>query len=926
MDKMHIKIIFLWIILLFSSELLMAQENAPDPKENPYSLSMLMDNDSLANLPFRTAKKEFSNGSISIIDPEKLMLFDNIQDVSSALYGRISGMRGLRIHEFDDALVIVDGVPRPLSSINLQEIDQITVLKDANASVLYGVQALNGVILIKTRRGKIADPKVSFWAEYGLSRPISYPKYLNSADYMELYNEARINDGLTERYSTDEIAATRNKVDLLRYPDVDYYNSTFLKNFLPEARVVADFDGGNENARYYINADYLHSGSLLKLGEGENEQRNKFNLRSNINFKINDYMKSYLDILAIYDTEKNVNGDFWNDAATLRPNLYPLLIDSSRINYPGATLINGKYLLGGTSQYTHNVYGDLYFGGYSNTMNTTAQFTTGVDFDLGSILKGLTFKAQGSFDFYKRFTESLNNQYAVFELSSWDNGIPKIVKIGSDRFSGNQGIGNSNIRRVYSFSGLLNYLHNFNKKSTLSISLIPFLNRMKETNLNVIIDDRYTHIGANINYVYNQKYIFDFSSASTYSVKLPEGNRNAFSPTASVGWIISKEDFLSSSKVVNFLKVKASAGILNSDINISDYYLYKDFFAQSGSFSWNDGLRKNSRTIFQSVANSNLFYEKIKDLNLGVEAAFFNRSFWVDVNVFRKRYSDQVLQQKANFLDYLGGFVPYTNFGEDQYSGIDLGVLWTKSYHDLNIDIGMNLSYLKTEVLKASEIWEYDYQYQKGKPVNAIFGLESMGLFRDADDINSHATQMFGPVAPGDIKYVDQNDDGVIDDNDRIMIGSSTPDFYGGLNIKLRYKNFTLFGIVTAMQGAKRIYNNSYYWVYGDRKYSEHVLNRWTENTASTATYPRLSTLDNSNNFRNSTYWLYDNSRLDVDRIQFSYNLKKSINSLKIDKLSFYIRGSHLATISKNRERMNLNIGSEPQYRFYSIGVKALFF
>lgn len=926
MDKLYIKIIVTWIILLFFSGMLMAQDNTPDPKGNPFSLSMLIDDDSLINLPFRTAEKEFTSGSVSVIDPEKLMLFDNIQDVNSALYGRISGMRGLSIHEFGEALVIVDGVPRPLSSVSLQEIDQITVLKDANASALYGPQALNGVILIRTRRGKITDPKVSVWAEYGVSRPISYPSYLNSANYMELYNEARINDGLTERYSPDEIAATRDKVDPMRYPDVDYYNSTFLDNLKPEARVVADFDGGNENAQYFINADYLHSGSLLKLGEGENEQRNRFNLRSNINFKINDYMKSYLDILAIYDTEKKVNGDFWNDAATLRPNLYPLLIDTVRISYPGATLIDGKYLLGGTSQYTNNAYGDLYLGGYSNTMNTTAQFTTGVDFDLRSILKGLTFKAQGSFDFYKRFTESLNNQYAVYELTSWNNDIPEIEIIGSDRFSGNQGIGNTNIRRVYAFNGLLNYFRNFNAKSTLSISLAPYLSRMKETNWDVLFDDKYTHIGANINYVYDHKYIFDFSSAAAYSVKLPEGNRSVFSPSASVGWIISEEDFLSSSDVVDFLKLKASVGIINSDINISDYYLHQDFFAQGPSFSWNDGVRKNDITIFQSVGNSNLFYENIKDLHFGVEAALFDRSFWVDVSVFRKRYSDQVLQQTANFLDYLGGFVPYTNYGEDQYSGIDFGAIWTKSYQDFNIDLGMNFSYLKTEVLKTSEIWEYDYQYHKGKPVNAIFGLESMGLFRDYDDINSHATQMFGTVVPGDIKYVDQNDDGVIDDNDRIMIGSSTPDFYGGLNLKLSYKNFTLFGIATAMQGAKRIYDNSYYWIYGDRKYSEHVLNRWTENTASTATYPRLTTLDASNNFRNSTYWLYDNSRLDVDRIQLSYDLKKSINSLHINKLSFYIRGSNLATISKNRERMELNIGSEPQSRFYSIGVKALFF
>jgi len=915
------KIIFIWVSLLFSSGLLLAQDN-----EFNGSLNSTTKSDSLITLPYKTIEKELSVGSSFVINPDELMSFDNIQSASSTLEGRVPGMRELGIHGFGEALVIIDGVPRPLTSVNLQEIEQITVLKDANSAVFYGSQALNGVILITTKRGKITEPKVNVWAETGFNNPISYPKYLNSADYMELYNEARVNDELSELYPVSDINATRNGLDPLRFPDVDYLNPTFLNNLKPSSRVVADFNGGNENAQYYINAEYLHTGSILKVGEGKNQQRNRLNLRSNINFKINDFIKSYLDIAAIYDNEKSPNGNFWNNATTLRPNLFPLLIDTTIVNYSGAHVLDGGYLLGGTSQYTNNVYGDLVLGGYTNTMNTTAHFNYGIDMNLGRILNGLTFKAQASFDFYKRFAESLNNTYAVYELSSWnDNNVPTITKIGSDKFSGTQGVGNTNIRRVFSFYSVLNYLRHFDSKNTLSISIMPSINRIRQTSSS-LIDDKYTHIGANANYVYDRKYIIDFSSSTDYSVILPEGNRIGFSPTASLGWIISNEDFMQTSDFIDFLKLKGSVGFINSDINFSGYHLYQDFFATSGSYAWNDGVRSNSRTIFQSVGNNKLFFEKRRDLNIGIEANLLNKSLWLDVNLFRKQYADKVTQQNANYLEYLGGFVPYTNYGIDQYAGIDFNTVWSKTSGDFKIDVGLNGAFLKTKVKKTDEIWEFDYQYRTGKPVNAIFGLEASGLFKDQNEIDNHSTQMYGIVAPGDIKYVDQNNDKIIDDNDIIMLGSSTPDFYGGLNLKLAYKNFTLFGIASTMQGVERTFSNSYYWVYGDRKYSEEVLNRWTQSTASTATYPRLTTINTSNNFRTSSFWLYDNSRVSIDRVQLTYDIPKTINSLHINKLSFYVRGSNLSTISKNSKRMELNVGSEPQYRFYSIGVKAIFF
>jgi hypothetical protein len=236
------------------------------------------------------------------------------------------------------------------------------------------------------------------------------------------------------------------------------------------------------------------------------------------------------------------------------------------------------------------------------------------------------------------------------------------------------------------------------------------------------------------------------------------------------------------------------------------------------------------------------------------------------------------------------------------------------------------MTYLQTEVVKTDEEWEFDYLYRAGKPVGAIFGLQANGLFNSTAEINGHPTQSFGQVKPGDIRYVDQNGDGIIDQNDETMLGSSIPKVTGGLNISFNYKNFTLFGLATGSGGHDRHYANSYYWVYGARKYSEAILNRWTSENASTATYPRLSSQASSNNFRPSSYWLYNNSRIAINRVQLNYDFPQAVSSLlKTQSMGMYIRASNLATIARNSERMEMNIGSEPQYRSWSFGIKALF-
>lgn len=886
------------------------------------------------NLPFTKSSIKTTTGAITIINPEDILKYNSTQGISDAINGLIPGsFGGLNIRGLGDALVIIDGIPRPITSVNIEEIAQITVLKDVNASILYGVQGNNGIILVKTKRGEPNKRKVTFSVEQGLSKPISLPKYLGSADYMELYNEALSNDGLTALYTQTQIDETRNKTNPSKYPDADYYSSEFLKEIKPSTRAVTEFSGGNKNAQYYLSAGWEHTGTLLNMGEGANDHNERFNLRSNVNFKINDFIKSYVDLVAIWDITRRANGNYWSDASTLLPNIYTPLIDTALVTdkqyLKTAALIDGRYMVGGRTGYLNNIYANLNLDGYYSQKNTSVQFSNGIDVDLDVITKGLSFKTFIGFDFYNQFQETQNNTYAVYQpvwsLGTNNEDLLSLKKIGVDLFSGTQGVANSVLMRNLGAYGLLDYSRTFKEKHSLAATMVAYAEYHNQTA--VLQPDKNSHLGLRINYAYSNKYIVDFSSALASSTKLQASNRVGFSPSIGLAWIVSEEGFLKNNSVIDFLKIKFSTGTLLTDKTIPGYYLYEGTYVSGSSFGWNDGNRSLNSASLSYEQNYNLFYQRRKEVNVGAEAVLFKNTLWLDANFFIERNTNMVVRRTNIYPEFLGSFYSYENYGEEKYQGFEIGATWRKPINnDFSIEIGANMVYVKTDVVKRDERWGYDYLYRTGKPISAMFGLEAIGLFRDQAEIDGSITQGFGTVKPGDIKYKDQNGDDFIDVNDQVQIGKSQPDLGGALNLKMKYKNISFFAQASAINGSQRYFNNVYYWVNSDRKYSEVVLDRWTPKNAATATYPRLTSQSSSNNFQSSTFWLYDNSRIEIDRVQLSYDIPNSLSSkLSMKDLSLYIRTSNIATLSKNHEKMELNIGSEPQYRYYAIGLKALF-
>lgn len=888
------------------------------------------------NLPFTTTLERNTLGAINVLRPQEIAQMNSAQRLVDVLADRIPGLRGNNnIRGIGDALFVVDGVPRPADNINLEEVEEVTILKDAHAAVLYGPEARNGVILIKTKRGRANENRMNVFVERGLSQVRQLPEFLNSAGYMRLRNEALVNDGMEPQFSDDEIAAYASGSNPYRYPDVDYYSSEFINNTRNFNRVVSEFSGGNDNTRYYANVGWTNQGSLLAQGEGAEASNNRFNVRANVDFQITPFIKGYLDGVFVFNIEDSPLGNFWGEASTLHPYFYPPLYPVSLIEDEGlrntARLINGQFVPGGTNQFQNTVYGNMFLGGSQQDVDRNVQFNNGIEIDLRNVARGLKFSTNLSFDLFNRYTQIQENDYAVYNIQWADdlNGqdsVASVNRIGEDLVSGTQEIDGSSrffYRRMGLFS-TLDFNRVYNEKHAINSTLVGYYNRYDFER--GTMSDVQAHVGFRMAYTFNNRYLADFSGTLANSTRLPEGNRAGFSPSLALGWIISEENFMENAGFVNFLKLKASAGVIKTDRGIEDYYLYNSTFTRGAAVGWNDRAYFNPVVTISRAANPNLTFEEMRTVNIGLEGVLFNNALTLDANFFHTENSGQLVQRSV-YPAYLGSFIPYENYEAETWTGADLGINYRqKISDDLSFNLGVNLLLQNSEITRRDEQFEYDYQFRQGRPNDLIFGLEALGFFTDSVDIASSPAQAFGEVQPGDIKYRDQNGDGVVDQNDAVEIGNWRPRVSYGIQLGVDFKNFSLFMLGGGQAGSDFTWNGDYFWVDGNDKYSTEVLNRWTPETAATATYPRLSAGQNNNNFRNSTFWLASANQFSLNHVQLTYRFPEAfMQKLRMQGASVYLRGQNLLWIGKDTDRREIRINSEPLLRHYALGLRLNF-
>jgi len=864
-------------------------------------------------------------------------------NLSNNLQGRLSGLvvrsstrdlgtntsslyiRGLSSNAHNEALVIIDGMERSIDDIVPEEVETITVLKDATAEILYGARAASGVLLVTTKRGHIGKLNVHASAEMGIMSMTRTPSYLNSYDYANLYNEARTNDGLTPYYSDEELEGYKNSTgnnDVL-YPDVDYYDK-FLNKQSNFWKASIGMDGGTEKLQYAFVTNYIEGNGFEAIGKDPNLKR--INVRGNLNIKINDMINVVADASARFEISKYGSQDgshIMNKVNTILPNQYPLIIPADVLGLDPAE--DGVPYFGASLTYTSNLYAEMTCGGFTEARTITINNNLGVYFDLNDYVEGLKIKSIVSLDNYDYERQGQYNTYPTYAIQNRFD-VLSFTQRKKISLQDNQSIKSTSTYRKLGWQTNMDYNHTFNDIHTIKASLgyNYYFQEIPGTSQDI----NNTNATLAINYKYDNKYAFNGNIASMGSNRFSGDNKYFLSYAFGGSWVISKENFMRNNNLIDFLKLKTSWGHIGYDRATS--FLLSESAWYSGSKVYTNEQSKNVSyaTNLVRIGNKDLNWEYVNQFNLGLEGSLLNNRLGFEINYFNEKHSDIIMSLSTQYPSTVSSFAYPGNFGEVKNKGFDLDLNWSDTKGDFSYKIGLNATYSKNEISKWNEIPESNpaLNYVGGSS-DAMKGYQAIGLFGKDVVLDNAVYQSFGPYQEGDIAYEDLNNDNVIDQRDVKTLGNSFPRLTGGITLQLQYKQWGLFVLGTAAAGVDTWTHNNYYWNYGEGKYSTLALDRYNKVSNPDGSMPRLTTLSRDNNFQNSSFWIKDASFFRLKNVELSYNFNKPFSF--INNIRVYARATNLFIISSVKdldpEAINAGINSYPVTSNTSLGLTVTF-
>lgn len=884
-------------------------------------------------------------GAVSSIDGIDLSTYPEFS-LSNTLQGRLPGVvvdaklggfannvsniyiRGQHRNEDNSAIVIVDGIERDWNDLIPEEIEKIEVMKDATAKILYGSRAANGVLVITTKRGEANKRIINTSFEAGARIITRLPEYLDSYNYATLYNEARMNDGLPQYYSQRQLDGYKNStgVNDLFYPNVDFYGN-LLHSQSMYRKAVFDLNGGTDKIRYALVANYVGGNGFEKAGV--RPDLNRINIRGNLDIKATDFLNVIADGAVRLENRKvGYLGceKVFTQLSTTRPNEYPFLINPEVLgmnpNY------NGIPYFGASLSHPDNLYADMEYGGYSQERYIVSQTNIGLDFNLNSILKGLKASGFVTFDNYSYFKKGQTNIYPTYAILGTFNGVlPEFKQMRLISEQTNQQKQGDETRRTLGWRGNVSYNNVFGKHGVGAVLAYNFYQKEIKGNDQDIKNGNAT---LRLNYGFDNKYMIESTGALMMSNRFEGKNKYFMSGAVGAAWILSNEPFFKQIESINFLKLKASWGLLGYDKS-TDYLLYNTAWKDGGTVSFgNEGSTTAHYTEFIRIGNPNLKWESSNEYNIGVEALLFNNRLSLDVNYFNETRNNIIGLNTAAYADILGTFISYENIGKVKNHGFDVNIEWSDKLGDFSYSIGGNLLWSKNKLVEWSEVnYKEDYLKTIGYPTDVIMGYEAIGLFGKDIELNNGIFQTLGNYQEGDIAYRDLNGDKIIDDRDKTAIGNSFPRTSLGVDFNLGYKGWNLYLLGSAELGVDNLKTNTYFWNKGEGKYSVQVLDRYHPVNNPTGTYPRLTTTDGTNNFVNSTYWVEDGSFFRLKNVELSYTFGLEHNNFICKRIKLFARGTNLFVISKEKnldpEVIDAGITNYPLYLTVTGGVNITF-
>lgn len=844
-------------------------------------------------------------------------------DISKALYGKVAGLNvyqgtgssadnvsTLSIHG-NAPLVLIDGFPRDISDITSMEIESCYVLKDAAAAALYGMRGANGVVLITTKRGISNGLKVNVDYNFGVNTQFRSPDFADAYTYANALNTALSGDGLPARYNAQELDAFRTGIYPYDYPNVDWWNET-LNNTGLTHNLKMSFSGGSDKFRFYtVDTRFDTTPTDTRL-----------TVRTNLDVKVTE---STLLKAGIVGRLKELRGTRYG-RNTIFNKIYGIPSAAFPIRYE-----NGIY--GGSSVYgTGNPVALLKDYGHIRNVYGTLLADLSIRQDLSALTKGLAAEASVSFDNIGGMNETTNKEYRYMNsnASITSDGTlvttPAIYGTDSETLGHTQPFERLMLRS--DFQAKVDYNRTFGKHQVGGALIYDMQSVVKNGRNN---SQKNQSVLVNATYTYDNRYSLNAVFNRSGSAYLPDGDKYSNYPAVSAAWIVSNEAFMEKVTPINLFKIRASYGLSGWDGNLS-HELWRQSYG-SGGAGYNFGVNAGGQSGGSEgdLPVIGLVAEKSQKATFGFDLAAFDNRLNATVEGFYEKRSDILVSGANSTSGIIGITVGQVNEGIYKYKGLDASLSWNDKIGDFHYGIGASMSYLNTEVVNVNQAYqEYDYLYTKGNRIGQMYGLEAIGFFNSQQEINNSPQQTFSDVAPGDVKYKDQNGDNRIDEKDVVkMFGSSVPRFYFGFNLNFSYKRVELSADFQGMTGVTVSLLNSplYSPLVSNGNISNTFLNEeisWTPENKTNATMPRLTTQENLNNYRASSLWYRDGSFLKLRNLLVAYTFPKS--QTRFADLKVFVQGTNLFSLDNLHFADPEQLGiAYPSTRSYWAGIKLNF-
>lgn len=895
--------------------------------------------DDVQVIAYGTTRKVTVTGALSSVNSQEL-LKSPVASMSNALTGKISGLSSVQSSGQPGAdnaqlfirgvgslstslsrpLILVDGVERSFTQIDPNEVDNVTVLKDASATAVFGVRGANGVILVTTKRGSKNKPRVSFSSSVGIQMPSRVPEFANSYEWASEFNKAQRHDGVADNmlaFTEDDLEKFRTHSSPLTHPDVNW-TEMMIRNAAVQSQHNLNISGGTDRVKYFASLGVFSQEGLFKVFKNRNDKGfkyNRYNYRVNLDIDVTRTTAAKINLGGYLNNrrEPNYNNGSSSSITYLFRDLY------SAVPFSGAGLVDGKRIRMNSNQFKIGNLQDglnIYYGkGYNTTANNTLNFDFTLTQRLDFLTRGLNFHVKAAYNSGVTIVKRREGREPFYEPVLTPEGevalklVETYQKLGFAEGDG--------LSKNWYFEGAFNYKRNFGKHHVSALAMYNQTMKYYPSSTYPDIPRSYVGLVGRATYDYMTKYLADFSMGYNGSENFAKGHRFGFFPAGSLGWIVSEEPFFKPLRsTVSYLKFRASLGKVGNDITSDSsrfLYLPDTYVISAGTYSFGTTTSTKVRGASEGkVGNPDVTWETATKQNYGVDMKLLGNRLTFNFDYFIE-HRRNILISRGVIPVYLAVQLPTVNLGKVNNKGYEVSLRWEEKVKNVRYYFGGNLSYAKNKIIFRDEItYPYEWMQRTGKPVGQGFGYVFDGFFTEEEAANydqlkgkeggiADQGSGFIPLA-GDVKYKDLNGDMKIDEKDVRDIGYPGYPLYSlGLNMGLSWKGFDFSATFAGAFQTSRLLSLPYRIPFGEMNnwslMRYMIDDAWTPEKGDAATAPAISLRSKSHNYLDSDLWLRNASYLRLKNIEVGYSFPKRITkSLRLNTLRVAVSGYNLLT------------------------------